>query len=148
MEPEAEPLPAMPPAAGGDDWEGAGSHKEKAADLKEGGDLVGAVAAFTDALLCQPSALTFASRAECLLKLKRPTAAVADCNAALRINPDSAKALKTKGKALRHLGEWADSFAALAKANALDFDPEIPLVCEDPQIIFKKTSCLLLLSLK
>jgi suppressor of tumorigenicity protein 13 len=125
MEPESEPLPAMPPSEGGDDWEGAGAQKEKAAELKSNGDLSGAVEAYTAALLCQPSALTFAARADCLLKLKRPKAAVADCNAALAVNPDSAKALKIKGKAHRHLGEWAESFAALAKANAVDFDPDI-----------------------
>ena len=36
----------------------------------------------------------YANRAECLLKLKRPLAAIADCNAAVEINPDSARALR------------------------------------------------------
>ena len=40
------------------------------------------------------SALTLANRAECLLKVKRPVAAEADANEALKLNPDSAKALR------------------------------------------------------
>ena len=174
------------PASAGDDWEGAGVHKEKASEAKANGDhgtqrtrymlmvlciglmyfcstnfllthlivilrAAAAVEAFTAALQCQSSALTFAARAESLLKLKRPTAAVADCNAALEINPDSGKALKVehnqiqqcplsfcghqtkimhtapqvKGKALRFLGEWEEAHRTLAKAMAIDFDPDL-----------------------
>ncbi len=40
------------------------------------------------------SALTLANRAECLLLLRRPLAAISDCNEALKLNPDSAKALR------------------------------------------------------
>lgn len=36
----------------------------------------------------------------------RPNAAILDCDAALKINPDSAKALKMRGKAHRMLGQW------------------------------------------
>ena len=41
-----------------------------------------------------PSALTFAKRAECYLKLKQPNAAIRDADAALALNADSAKAYK------------------------------------------------------
>jgi suppressor of tumorigenicity protein 13 len=124
MPPEIEPPPMMP-VGGAEDFEGAATHKERANELKASGDLVGAVDAFTSALSCQPSALTFANRAECLLKLKRPTAAVLDADAALAVNPDSAKALKVKGKALRFLGRWQDANTTLAKAMAIDFDPDM-----------------------
>ena len=54
--------------------------------------------------LGQVSALTLANRAECLLKLFRPCAAIADSTAALALNPDSAKALRCRGKCYRYLG--------------------------------------------
>ena len=52
-------------------------------------------------------------------------AAVADCDAALAINPDSAKALRTRGKARRALGEWTGAQADLSAAQRVDFDPEL-----------------------
>lgn len=48
-----------------------------------------------------PSALLYAKRAECYLKLKKPNAAIRDCDAALGLNPDSAKAFKARGVAHR-----------------------------------------------
>ena len=48
-----------------------------------------------------PSPLVYAKRAECFLKLKKPNAAVRDCEKALESNPDSAKALRIRGSALR-----------------------------------------------
>eukprot|EP00971_Amphidinium_carterae_P045964 904272-Amphidinium_carterae.1 len=41
-------------------------------------------------------------RGELLLKLRRPKAALQDSNAALKINPDSAKAYRLRGKVMRH----------------------------------------------
>lgn len=38
-----------------------------------------------------PSALMFAKRAECHIRQKMPVAAVRDCDAAIRLNPDSGK---------------------------------------------------------
>jgi len=96
MKPETEALPPMP-SGSGEDYEKAGEHKQKASDAKGAGDFALAVEEYTAALLAQASALTFANRGDCLLKMKRPVAAVADCDAALGINPDSAKALKIKG---------------------------------------------------
>lgn len=45
-------------------------------------------------------------RAECLIKLSKPVAATRDCDAALKLNPDSAKALKVRGMAKRLLGQY------------------------------------------
>ena len=54
----------------------------------------------------------------------RPNAAIADCNAALAINPDSAKAMKIRGAAWAMLGEWVSSAADLRTACRLDHDPK------------------------
>lgn len=72
--------------------------------------------------LGQVSAMTLANRADCLLKVKRPRAAISDCNAALEINPDSAKALRTRGKAFRFVGMWAEATHDLSAAQRIDFD--------------------------
>ena len=39
--------------------------------------------------------MTLANRADLLLKARRPLAALSDCDEALKINPDSAKALRS-----------------------------------------------------
>ena len=63
-----------------------------------------------------------------LLKLRRPRAAVADCDAAIEKNPDSVKALKTRGKARRALGEWTGALQDLAAAQVgrVLFPPRLP----------------------
>lgn len=77
------------------DFDAAGAAKEKASEAKGSGDYQSAVQSFTEAMtLGSVSALTLANRAECLLKLRRPLAAVSDCTAAIALNPDSAKALR------------------------------------------------------
>src|SRR5690242_15183641 len=54
--------------------------------------------------LCQWRAfLTFCCSAEILVEMKKPNAAIRDATRAVEINPDSNKALKARGKALRHL---------------------------------------------
>ena len=60
MVPESEAPPPAPTGSEPDDWEGAGKHKEVAAEAKANGDFAGAVDAFSSALACQASALTFA----------------------------------------------------------------------------------------
>ena len=124
MEAEVE---APPPQPEGDpsDFETAAGHKESANSHKASGDWTAALDAYTNALTAQKSALTFANRADCLLKLKRPIAAIIDCDKALEINPDSAKALKIKGKSLRFLCRWEEALQALSKAMSIDFDPDL-----------------------
>merc|ERR1719265_2482146 len=68
--------------------------------------------------------MMYAKRAEMLLKARRPCAAIEDCNAAIEINPDSAKAFRTRGKAARRLGRWEDAHNDLAIAQKLDYDDE------------------------
>ena len=79
----------------GADYDAAASAKEIASDAKSNGDYELAISKYTEALTVgQVSALTIANRAECLLKLKKPRASISDCDAALALNPDSAKALR------------------------------------------------------
>merc|ERR1719265_584383 len=72
--------------------------------------------------------MMYAKRAEMLLKAKRPCASIEDCNAAIEINPDSAKAFRTRGKAARRLGRWEDAHNDLAVAQKLDYDDEAEVV--------------------
>merc|ERR1712196_667871 len=68
------------------------------------------------------SAMMVAKRAEMLLKLKRYNAVVADATLALKMNPDSAKAYKARGKARRFLGDYEGSAADLSQAQKIDYD--------------------------
>lgn len=65
-----------------------------------------------------------ANRAAALLKAKRPLAALSDCDAALQINPDSAKALRCRGTVLSQLGRFEEGLKSLAAAQAIDFNPD------------------------
>ena len=67
--------------------------KGEAAEAASEGNFAAAVAAYSKALAGMPSALTFAKRAEVLLKLGHPSAAVADCESAIEKNPDSVHCL-------------------------------------------------------
>ena len=95
MIPEEE-TPVLPvPAPGGEDWDGAASMKDQANDAKASGNYDSAIEFLTKAMeLGGPSAMSLANRADLLLKAKRPLAALSDCAEALKINPDSAKALR------------------------------------------------------
>jgi suppressor of tumorigenicity protein 13 len=69
--------------------------KEKANEAKSNGHYDEAISHFSKAMeVGQVSAQLLANRAECLLKLKKPCAAISDCTAAIQLNPDSAKALR------------------------------------------------------
>lgn len=121
----ADPGPYLPVPAGGEDFDGAAAAKDTASDAKANGNYELAVSKFTEAMtLGSVSALTLSNRAECLLKLKKPCAAIADCTAALALNPDSAKALRCRGKAHRFLGKWEAAQLDLAAAQRIDFDPD------------------------
>eukprot|EP00957_Ditylum_brightwellii_P085423 6498510-Ditylum_brightwellii.AAC.1 len=77
----------------------------EASDLKSAGDYKAALDKYSQAVLAaEPSALLYANRADVLLKLKRYEACIRDCNEALKKNPDSAKALRIRGKANKMTG--------------------------------------------
>ncbi|KAL7244559.1 hypothetical protein ACSBR2_000023 [Camellia fascicularis] len=57
------------------------------------------------AILLNPtSTIMYATRASVYIKMKKPNAAIRDANAALEINPDSAKGYKSRGMAWAMLG--------------------------------------------
>jgi suppressor of tumorigenicity protein 13 len=74
---------------------------EAQAKLSEGA-LEEAISLFTQAIENNPhSAILYAKRAQCYIKLQKPNAVIRDCNRALEINENSQQALKWRGKANR-----------------------------------------------
>mmetsp|Transcript_737 Transcript_737/g.1747 ORF Transcript_737/g.1747 Transcript_737/m.1747 type:complete len:404 (+) Transcript_737:287-1498(+) len=114
--------PAIEPSA--PEMERAAEQKLLGTRAVEEGDMERAIEHFTLALQLLPSALLYARRAEALLREKRPTAALQDCNEALKLNSDSAKALKTRGGVYRALGEWEKACRDLSQGLSIDFDEE------------------------
>lgn len=120
---------ALPDAAGmskeltDDEMDAQAAFKQAGAELMEDGDVAGALAKQTAAILVgAPSALMLCKRAEMLLKLKRAGAAEKDTSAAIAINQDSAKAYKLRGKARRFMGDYAGCLSDLNTAQSIDFD--------------------------
>jgi len=92
----------------------------------EDGKMEDAIDKYTQILkLGEVTAMLYAKRADLLLKLKRPNACIADCTAAIQINPDSAKAYRLRGKAHRKLGHWEQSHKDLAIGQTIDFDDDL-----------------------
>eukprot|EP00401_Gymnodinium_catenatum_P039708 CAMPEP_0117595204 /NCGR_PEP_ID=MMETSP0784-20121206/73635_1 /TAXON_ID=39447 /ORGANISM="" /LENGTH=428 /DNA_ID=CAMNT_0005397365 /DNA_START=96 /DNA_END=1379 /DNA_ORIENTATION=+ len=102
-----------------------GDAKQAAVEALEDGNLEKAVEKYTEAIkIGNATAMMYAKRAEMLLKLKRPCATIADCDAAIEINPDSAKAFRIRGKAERFIGRWEEAHKDLSVAQKLDFDDD------------------------
>ena len=60
------------------------------------------ISLFTQAIENNPqSAILYAKRAQCYIKLQKPNAAIRDCDRALELNENSQQALKWRGKANR-----------------------------------------------
>lgn len=116
--------PPFPPLyQSGEDFDKAGDLKQEAAELVSNGDYEAALEKYTEAILAAPpSALLYANRATALLKLGRPKAAERDCDCALNENPDSAKALRVRGKARKELGKWEEALKDLSASQQIDFD--------------------------
>ncbi|KAG6553533.1 hypothetical protein Mapa_004446 [Marchantia paleacea] len=57
--------------------------------------------------------------------MKKPNAAIRDADAAIKINPDSAKGYKWRGEAKALLGKWEEAAKDLHVASKLDYDEEI-----------------------
>ena len=98
--------------------------KMEAAEAAGTGEHEKAVAAYSIALKAMPSALMFAKRAESLLKLGRPAAAVADCDRALEVNPDSGTAYKVAAKAYTQMGEWELGYARVCTYLKIDYEDD------------------------
>lgn len=119
-----DPVSDFPPIyESGEDMDKAMDCKMQASDLKSTCDYKGAVDKYTEAICAaQPSALTYAGRAECLFKSERPCAAIRDCDEAIKLNPDSAKALRVRGRSHRAVGDWELARKDLSAAQSIDFD--------------------------
>ncbi|CAI2349289.1 unnamed protein product [Caenorhabditis sp. 36 PRJEB53466] len=106
-----------------EDVEKASDERVKAQEAFGDGEFEAALGHFTNAIEANPgSAMLHAKRAHVLLKLKRPIAAIADCDKAISINPDSAQGYKFRGRANRLLGKWVEAKTDLATACKLDYD--------------------------
>ena len=122
MEDAEPPFPALYSGTA-EDFDKAGDLKQEAAELSSSGDWEAALEKYTEAVLAAPpSPLLLANRATALLHLGRPRAAERDCNEALKENPDSAKALRVRGKARKELGLWEAALQDLSASQQIDFD--------------------------
>ncbi|KAL6178254.1 hypothetical protein ACLB2K_049773 [Fragaria x ananassa] len=100
--------------------------KLRAMDAVSEGKLDEAIDHITEAIMLNPtSAILKASRASIFVKLNKPNAAIRDANAAIEINPDSAKGYKIRGTAKAMLGHWEEAASDLHIASKLDYDEEI-----------------------
>ncbi|KAJ7975261.1 TPR repeat-containing thioredoxin TDX [Quillaja saponaria] len=112
-----------------DNLNAAQNAKSKAMDAIAEGKLDEAVDYLTEAIMLNPnSAILYASRAGAFVKLKKPNAAICDAEAALKINPDSAKGYKMRGMGRAMLGLWEEAANDLHVASKLDYDEEIDLM--------------------
>jgi suppressor of tumorigenicity protein 13 len=123
-EPQIQDDDSSPPMyESGEDYDLATTYKMEATDLKSNGDYTGALEKYNLAVTsAPPSALLLANRADVLLKLEQYKYAVQDCNTALDLNPDSAKAMRIRGKAYKSLGEYEKSRHDLSAAQQIDYD--------------------------
>ncbi|KAJ9162632.1 hypothetical protein P3X46_022391 [Hevea brasiliensis] len=132
VEPDNDPLQKMGNPAievTEEKQDAAQTEKVKAMEAISEGKLGDAIVHLTEAITLNPtSAILYATRASVFVKLKKPNAAICDANAALEINPDSAKGYKVRGIARAMLGQWEEAASDLHVASKLDYDEEIALV--------------------
>ncbi|XP_003377556.1 Hsc70-interacting protein [Trichinella spiralis] len=76
--------------------------QQKAMEAAKNGDYDKALDLYSEAICLNPvSTLLYGRRAGVLVNLKKPMAAIRDCNKAIRLNPNAAIAYKYRGKANR-----------------------------------------------
>lgn len=125
---DSEPFPSLPkPLTAAEPsnqkLNALASAKGKAELALEAGDSAKALDYFTKAIMTgAASALLFTKRGELLLRERRPRAAIADCAAAIEVNPDCGKAYRVRGTAYRRLGNWQASHKDLVQGQKLDYD--------------------------
>lgn len=113
--------------------------RSEAASQFSDGKYQEAFEAYTEAIKLNPgSALLHAKRANVLIHLKSPNAAIKDCNKALSINPDSAQAYKFRGRANRLLGNFEEAHNDLATACKFDYDDEANAWLKEVEPNYKK----------
>jgi len=104
-------------------FEEATGLKIQAMDCQREGKFEESLNLFTKAIQINPLAgILYASRAQVLLDMKKPNAAIKDCETAIRIAPDSAKGYKIRGRAHRMLGLYELALRDYQLGQKLDFD--------------------------
>merc|ERR1712137_162057 len=115
-------LPCLDSEPTAEQMDACDAAKEAASHAFGIGEFALALEKYTEAVMSgAASALVHAKRAELLLMDRRPCAAIADCTAAIRINPHCGKAFRVRGVAHRRMGEWAEAHRDLTQAQSLDF---------------------------
>jgi suppressor of tumorigenicity protein 13 len=100
--------------------------RHKAHEAAERGDLARALALLSEAVTVGTDlSLMYTRRAEVLLKLRRPIAAVRDADEALKVNPNLGRAYRVRGLAYRGLQRWPEAHADLAQAQMIDYDETV-----------------------
>ncbi len=103
----------------------AASLKDAGNKLMSDGNFSEAIQAYSSATELDPNNVAFYhNRAAAHYQLNDYYATVLDCNAALCINPDYAKAFTTKAIALSALGNYREAYECFEEALRLDPDNE------------------------
>jgi DnaJ family protein A protein 5 len=120
-------VPVYDAASGAEYYDKAGNFKQEGSDFKAAGDYAKALEKYNQAVAsAPPSSLLYSNRAICLIQLGHYKEAEEDCNRALELNPDSGKALKTRGQLrFQHLNDWQGALSDLSQAQSIDFDPVV-----------------------
>eukprot|EP00658_Telonema_sp_P-2_P024978 TRINITY_DN20050_c0_g1_i3.p1 TRINITY_DN20050_c0_g1~~TRINITY_DN20050_c0_g1_i3.p1 ORF type:complete len:439 (+),score=113.14 TRINITY_DN20050_c0_g1_i3:193-1509(+) len=117
--------------------------KQQASAAIADGDVPRAIALYTQAIAqADPSPLLYANRAAAFMKAQPPRVneAVQDCTQALELNPDSAKALKTRGKAYAAVGKWDLAVKDLRLGQQIDYDEDSAEVAREAEQQFAEAS--------
>ena len=132
MGPESDPLPPTPKVGeelSEEQQNKVNSLKAKAIEALEDGDRKAGLEYLNQAVAVGgATAMLLTKRAELLLRLRRPVAAIRDCDNALSLNPDSGKAFRVRGLAHRALQKWERAHTDLANAQTIDFDEATEVV--------------------
>lgn len=120
-----EPLEEVNPEAeiSEENLEASNAKKQEAITALGENNIETAIELFTEAIKLNPvSALLYAKRGQCYLKINKLNSCVRDCSFALKINPNSAPAYKFRGRANAKLGKWLEAASDLRNACKIDFD--------------------------
>ncbi|XP_025892981.1 hsp70-Hsp90 organizing protein 3-like [Nothoprocta perdicaria] len=144
VEPEEDELPEMGDEnlkVTSDMMKQADEKKNEAFDAVRRGEFRRAIQLFTDAIKLNPRFSTlYANRASVFVRLRKPNAAIRDCNKATEINPDSAQPYKWRGKAYWLLGHWKQAAKDFALACQLDYDEDTNEMLKEAQRRVQKTT--------